>query len=60
MHEPAVERVAPAYGSSTRDEEARSPYLWLDSHVERIERRVTREECLDFYEYHAVLATLMA
>ena len=60
MHESAVEHVATAYGSSTRDEEACSPYLWLDSYDERIERRVTREDCLDFYEYHAVLATLLA
>jgi hypothetical protein len=59
MHESAVERVVTAYGS-TLDEEARNPHSWLENHLERIEGQLAREESMDSYEYHAVLATLLA
>ena len=59
MHDSAVECVATAY-SSARDEEARGPYSWLENYVERIEAQIAREECLDSYEYHAVMASLLA
>ncbi len=60
MRDSAVDCVAPAC-CSARDEEAHGLYSRLDHYVERIEEEeLTREECLGFYEYHAVMATLLA
>ncbi len=60
MRDSAVDCIAPAC-CSARDEEAHGLYSRLDHYVDRIEEEeVAREECLGFYEYHAVMATLLA
>jgi hypothetical protein len=59
MQDSAVECIRTVY-SSALDEEAHYPYSWLENYVERIEGEVARRECLDSYEYHAVMATLLA
>ena len=60
MRNSAVDFIAPAC-CSARDEEAHGLYSRLDHYVERSgEEEVAREECLGFYEYHAVMATLLA
>ena len=59
MHESVVERAVIA-SDNTLDEEARNTHSWLENHLERIEEQLAREECVNSYEYHAVLATLLA
>jgi hypothetical protein len=55
----AVEGVA-TVPSSTRDEESRCSHSWLEGYIERLEGEKARKEFLDSYEYHEIMATLLA
>ena len=45
---------------SIRFEEERHPYLWLEGYIERLKERAAREKLLDSYEYHSLIASLLA
>jgi hypothetical protein len=45
---------------SIRFEEERDPYLGLEDYIERLEEKAAREEFLDSYEYHSLMASLLA
>ncbi len=34
--------------------------VWLESYIERLEGEIARKEFLDSYEYHEIMATLLA
>jgi len=55
----AVEGVA-TVPSSARDEECRCSHAWLEGYIERLEGEKARKEFLDSYEYHEIMATLLA
>ncbi len=55
----AVEGVT-AVPSSARDEENHSSHTWLEGYIERLEGERARKEFLDSYEYHEIMATLLA
>ena len=55
----AVEGVT-AVPSSARDEENNSSHTWLEGSIERLEGEKARKEFLDSYEYHEIMATLLA
>lgn len=44
----------------TRSDEERHHYLWLEDYIERLEEKAAREEFLDSYEYHSLIASLLA
>jgi hypothetical protein len=55
----AVEGVA-TVPSSARDEENYSSHAWLEGYIERLEGEKARKVFLDSYEYHEIMATLLA
>ena len=55
----AVEGVT-AVPSSARDEENHSSHTWLEGYIEGLEGEKARKEFLDSYEYHEIMATLLA
>jgi hypothetical protein len=55
----AVEGVA-TVPSSARDEEDHFTHAWLEAYIERLEGEKARKELLDSYEYHEIMATLLA
>lgn len=55
----ATKDVALAF-DRTRLEEEHQPYLWLEDYIERLEEKAAREEFLDSYEYHSLVASLLA
>jgi hypothetical protein len=55
----AAEGVA-AVPSSARDEESHFTHAWLEGYIERLEGEEARKEFLDSYEYHEIMATLLA
>ncbi len=55
----AAEGVA-TVPSSTRDEESCCSHVWLEGYIERLEGEKARKEFLDSYEYHEIMATLLA
>ncbi len=54
----AVEGVT-AGPSSARDKENHSSHTWLENYIERLEGERARNEFLDSYEYHEIMATLL-
>jgi hypothetical protein len=54
-----VEGVA-TVPSSAHDREDYFSDVWLESYIERLEGEKARKEFLDSYEYHEVMATLLA
>ena len=46
--------------SNARDEENHFSHVWLESYIERLEGEKARKEFLDSYEYHEIMATLLA
>jgi hypothetical protein len=54
-----VEGVA-TVPSSAYDREGYFSDVWLESYIERLEGEKARKEFLDSYEYHEVMATLLA
>jgi hypothetical protein len=55
----AVEGVA-TVPSSAHDKEDHVSHVWLESYIARLEGGKAREEFLDTYEYHEIMATLIA
>ena len=55
-----AEGVATASDSNTRFDEERHPYLWLENYIERLDQKAAREEFLGSYEYHSLMASLLA
>jgi hypothetical protein len=46
--------------SSARDEEDHFTHAWLEGYIERLEGEKARKAFLDSYEYHEIMATLLA
>ena len=55
----AVERAAGGCKGACCDEEYDS-HSWLEDYIERLEGKAARQEFLDSYEYHSLIATLFA
>ncbi len=55
----AVEGVA-TVRINARDEENHFSHVWLEGYIERLEGEKARKEFLDSYEYHEIMATLLA
>lgn len=55
----AAEGVA-TVPSSARDEENYFSHSWVEGYLERLGGENARKEFLDSYEYHAMMATLLA
>jgi hypothetical protein len=55
----AIEGVA-TVRSNARDEENHFSHVWLEGYIERLEGEKARKEFLDSYEYHEIMATLLA
>lgn len=55
----AVEEVTKV-PSSVRGEENYSSHAWLEGYIERLEGERARKAFLDSYEYHEIMATLLA
>jgi hypothetical protein len=45
---------------SARGEEEHRLYLWVEDYLERLEGKATCKESLGSYEYHALIASLLA
>ena len=60
-----MRRIAPAGvavvdDGSARGEEEHRLYLWVEDYLERLEGKATCKESLGSYEYHALIASLLA
>ena len=55
----AAERVT-TVPISARGEENHSSHTWLEGYIDRLEGERARKEFLDSYEYHEIMATLLA
>ena len=55
----AVEGVATVL-SNAPNEENHFSHVWLEGYIERLEGEKARQEFLDSYEYHEIMATLLA
>ena len=55
----AVEGVA-TVPSNAHDEEDHVSHVWLESYIAQLEGGKARKEFLDSYEYHEIMATLLA
>jgi hypothetical protein len=52
--------VAVVDDGSARGEEEHRLYLWIEDYLEQLEGKAARKESLDSYEYHALIASLLA